>query len=84
MPGLLYDMETHNRLSGFLSFIRLVGTVYFQNHLASFNSLYGHETPVHATSPSLSPIDRHKEWIHNISIVVADRIKSEEERITNR
>ena len=84
MPGLLYDMETHNRLSGFLSFIRLVGTVYFTKHRASFDSLYGHETPVHsynATSPSLSPIDRHKVWIHNISIVVADRIKSEEERI---
>ena len=84
MPGLLYDTETHNRLSGFLSFIRLVGTVYFKKHLASFNSLYGHETPVHsynATSPSLSPIDRHKVWIHNISIVIANRIKSEEERI---
>ena len=56
-----------------------------EKHLASFNSLYGHDTPVHsynATFPSLSPVYRHnKVWIHNISIVVADRIKSEEERI---
>ena len=78
MPGLLYDTETHNCLYGFFVFysIRLVGTVYFKKHLASFNSLYGPETPVHsynATFPSLSPIDRHKVWIHNISIVVADR-----------
>ena len=58
---------------------------YSEEHLASFNSLYGHDTPVHsynATFPSLSPVYRHnKVWIHNISIVVADRIKSEEERI---
>ena len=81
-----YDKETHNRLSVFvLSLVHLVGTVYFKKHLASFNSLYGHDTPVHsynATFPSLSPIDRHKVWIHNISIVVADRIESEKERIT--
>ena len=35
MPGLLYDTGTHNRLTLFvLSFIRLVGTVYFKKHIA--------------------------------------------------
>ena len=85
MTGLLYDTETHNRLSGFLFFIRFVGTVYFKKHFVSFNSLYGTETPVHsynATSPYLSPINRQKFWIHKISIVVANGRKSEEKRIS--
>ena len=64
--------------------IRLVGTVYFSKHLASFNTLYGHETPIHSynsVDSTLSPTERHKKWIEHLTKIIADRIKAEEDRI---
>ena len=48
MPGSLQQTLPHNRSSGFLAFLRLVGKViYFKKHLTAFNSQYGHEAPQH-------------------------------------
>ena len=84
MPGCLNETNPDNRESGFLAFIRLVGTAYFKKHLAAFSSLYNHETPLHlfnSIDSSLSDQERHHKWLQTIRSVVADRITSEEERV---
>ena len=45
MPGCLSETSTTNKKSGFLSFIRLVGTLYFKKYLSAFVSVYGFDTP---------------------------------------
>ena len=82
--GSLHQVQIHERVEGFLCFLRMVGTVYFYKHLASFNALYGHETPTHlynSIDPTLSPQEKHKKWIEAITSVVANHIKTEEERL---
>ena len=69
---------------GFNCFIRMIGSAYFSKHLASFSALNDHETPLHlynSIDQSLNPQKRHKEWIENITSIVSDRIKNEEERV---
>lgn len=45
MPGSMEQVSMNNRASGFLSFLRLIGTAYFKKHLASFISVHNFETP---------------------------------------
>ena len=39
MTGHLDETLTENKHLGFLTFIRLVGTVYFKRHVAAFSSV---------------------------------------------
>ena len=39
MDGSLHETDINTRSSGFLSFIRLIGTIYYKKHLPSFISL---------------------------------------------
>ena len=62
-PGCLHHTLPHNRESGFLSFIRFIGTCYFKKHLPAFITLYGLETPKHlynSIDPSLPPNEKHE------------------------
>ena len=84
MDGSLHETDINTRSSGFLSFIRLIGTIYYKKHLPSFISLDGHETPeqsFNAIDKSLQTQHRHRKWLDRIRTVVADRIKYEEERV---
>ena len=84
MSGSLHQTSIHNQSSGFLSFLRLVGTVYFKKHLAAFNSQYGHEAPQHLINSIDSTVtnqERHQLWLQKIRETVAERITCEEERV---
>ena len=84
LTGSLHQIHPHNRALGFNCFIRMIGLVYFSKHLASFNALNGHKTPLHLYNSidiTLNPQKRHKEWIESITRVVSDHIKNEEERV---
>ena len=69
MPGCLHHTLPHNRESGFLAFIRFIGTCYFKKHLPAFITLYGHETPKHlynSIDSSLQSNVKHKLWLKKI------------------
>ena len=84
LPGHLHETDCSSQSNGFLSFVRLVGTVYFKKHIAAFNSLYSYETSeqlFNSTNPTLSNEARHQNWLKKIREVVAERITTEEERV---
>ena len=69
MTGSLSDTDSSSLSLGFLSFIRLIGTVYFKKNLASVVSKLGIETPVQLFNSFTSTIateERHKQWYENI------------------
>lgn len=73
MVGCLHQ-TSDNKQSGFLSFIRLVGTCYFKKYATAFVALY--KTPLHLYNSSLQPEERHRIWLNTIREVVSDRIIS--------
>ena len=81
-PGCLHHTLPHNRESGFLSFIRFIGTCYFKKHLLAFTTLYGLETPKHlynSIDPSLPPNEKQELWLKKIRNAVSNIITNEEE-----
>ena len=67
--------------SGFLSFVRLIGTAYFKKNLATVVSKLGFETPnqlFNSMKTELSNEDKHKEWYLAIKRVI--RVLSEDQR----
>lgn len=63
--GCLSQTEATNMNAGFLSFIRLIGTVYFKKHLATVVSKLGFETPnqlYNSMNLSLNDEEKHREW----------------------
>lgn len=84
MPGLMAQVNTENRALGFLSFLRLVGAVYFKKHLVSFTTVCNVETPqqlYNSTDSACTPEDRHKLFIQKICSINSERITSEDERM---
>ena len=68
---------------GFLSFVRLIGTLYFKKHLSAFVALKCVQTPVQFfySIAGQTIEERHELWYSNIRGIVSDRICSEEERM---
>ena len=56
-----------SRLFGFLSFVRLVGTVYFKKHLSSFK--YSSPRALFDSYKSSDPISQHKQWLESIRYI---------------
>ena len=84
MEGSLEQTHMSNRETGFLAFIRLIGTCYFKRHLSAFISNKGHSTPVqlyNSIDPSLPAKERHQVWLQEIRKLVSNRITTEEERV---
>ena len=84
MTGCLSNTSQMDKETGFLSFIRLIGTLYFKKHLPAFVALKGHKTPRHlfnSMDNSLQPRKKHEEWLRNIREVISDRILNEEDRV---
>ena len=78
-PGTLADTAPGRKEQGFLSFIRLIGTVYFKKHVVEFS----HTTPraLHAslTQHGLDHVQQQKQFIKYIRGKVWSRIQFEDE-----
>ena len=59
--GTLASTCDTSRESGFLSFVRLIGTVYFKKHLSSFK--YDCPRALFNSFSSSDPISQHKQWL---------------------
>ena len=79
--GCLSQNQPCDVKQGYLSLIRLIGTVYFKKHLSSVVSKLGFETPDQLyknIEPSLSVEERHNQWYLNIKRVIF--VQSEDQR----
>ena len=82
--GSLSDSSSESEMKiGFLSFVRLIGTLYFKKHLSAFVALKCVQTPVQFFNSIAGQTieERHELWYGNIRGIVSDRICSEEERM---
>ena len=68
---------------GYLSFLRLIGTLYFKKHYSAFVSLQGIDTPQHLMNsiPATTLLEQHRAWYNDIRAVVSDRITDENQRM---
>ena len=77
LPGTLADVDIEgNKInSGFLAFLRLIGTAYFKKHSSGFST-----TPDrHVNNPN--PLQQHCSWLDDIRQTIWDRIQFESEMI---
>jgi hypothetical protein len=81
--GSLADIQQNNRDSGFLAFLRLIGTAYFKKHLSSFVSLNGCETPqqLYNSMETVASQEKDRAWITHIRSTVSQHITSEDQRV---
>ena len=80
--GLLCDISEDKREKGFLSFLRLVGTLYFKKHFSAMVSLKNVETPqqlLQSHEESCSK-EKHIAWYNTIRGIVSERISDERDR----
>ena len=78
IPGTLADTDPSVMEEGFLSFIRLIGTVYFKKHL----SVFIQDTPralYNSLTSNMTPIQQHAKFLETIRDGVWDRIQFEDE-----
>ena len=61
----------------FLSFVRLIGTVYFKKHLSSFK--YDCPKALFNSFSCSDPISQHKQWLDCIRSTVWENIEFEDE-----
>jgi hypothetical protein len=76
MPGSLSDTDNTSIKLGYLSFVRLVGTVYFKKNLASIVSKLGLQTPeqlFNSLSPAITDEERHKISRSALETVLLDK-----------
>ena len=73
--GTLCDTCSDSWIFGFLSFVRLVGTVYLKKHLSSFK--YGSPRALFDSYTSSGPISQHKQWLESIRYTVWECIEFE-------
>ena len=85
MPGKLFDTSRTTKDSGFLSFVRLVGTCYFKKNLSAFKANNdSHQAPFHlynSIDSTLPSRNKHELWLTEIHKVVGGRILNEEDRV---
>ena len=71
--------------NNYLSFLRLIGTLYFKKHYSAVVSLRSTETPQQLfnskQSPTGAPKQQHEQWYNDIRAIVSERITNEEERM---
>ena len=80
LPGTLADVNIEgNKInSGFLAFLRLVGTVYFKTH-SSGSSTTPDKHFKKFTNPN--PLQQHCSWLDDIRQTIWDRVQFESEMI---
>ena len=81
-PGTLANitLDTDYK-TGFLSFIRLIGVVYFKKHASGFDTPSPQAHFSKFRNPSLSVNQQHSVWLDDIRQNIWDRIKFENETI---
>ena len=75
--GTLASTCDSSRQLGFLSFVRLIGTVYFKKHLSTFK--YDCPRALLNSFPCSDPISQHKQWLDCIRSTVWENIEFEDE-----
>ena len=82
MPGELSFTTVGTIKENFLSFLRLIGTLYFKKHYSAMVSLRGAETPQHLLKGScMDNAQQHESWHDDIRSIVSNCITSEEDRM---
>ena len=79
IPGTLADTGHDQMEEGFLSFIRLLGTVYFKKHLAEFTLDTPRALYMSLAQDGIGPVQQHKRFIEVIRESVWSRIEFEDE-----
>ena len=79
LPGTLADTVPLTLDNGFLSFVRLVGTMYFKKHLSVFHCNTPRALYMSLEETGLSPREQHKKFIQIIREEVWSRIEFEDE-----
>ena len=81
-PGTLANTNLNSDYkTGFLAFVRLVGTVYFKKHASGFGTA---SPPAHFknfTTPGLTVEQQHSNWLEDIRQNISYRVKFENEMI---
>jgi len=78
-PGTLADTAPGRLDNGFLTFVRLIGTVYFKKHLAEFTVTTPRALYMSFSQSDVGPIQQHKKIIEAIRERVWSRIQFENE-----
>ena len=75
MPGCLSQTCPEVNERGFLAFIRLIGTVYFKQHISTFSSRYACKTPEQLFNSigtqNITDPDKHKLWLDKIRTMIS-------------
>jgi len=79
IPGTLADTAPGRETEGFLSFVRLIGTVYFKKHLAEFVLTTPRALYMSLTQGGVGPMEQHRRFIETIRETVWSRIQFEDE-----
>ena len=81
--GCLSQTVTGNREDGFLAFLRLIGTAYFQKHVSTFSSRLNCQTPRQLINSinGISTKEIHETWLNEIRTITSTLIDTEEERV---
>ena len=79
--GHLCHISEDNKHTGFLSFLRFIGCLYFKKHYSAIASLKSIETPQQLFHSF--PSKQHTAWYNAIRGIVSDRITQEEERMSS-
>ena len=66
IPGTLAHTAPGRLEEGFLSFVRLIGTVYFKKHLSEFIVNTPRALYMSLTQSSVGPMQQHKQFIQAI------------------
>ncbi len=68
---------------GFLSFLRLIGTLYFKKHISAMASLKNVETPqqLYNSITEASIKEKRVAWYNTIRSIVCERISDERDRV---
>ena len=79
----LSDTTPTEQKSGFFSFMRLIGALYFKRHNSAFFVHHSCETPeqLFDTIKANNEEEKHLKWMDIIRQVVSERILAEDERV---
>ena len=84
-PGTLADTGlTNNQFeTGFLAFLRLVGSVYFKKHKSGFSQSTPRSHYCTFQNLGLTPLESHEQWIEDIRTKVGERCQFENQMVSS-
>ena len=79
IPGTLADTAPDRVEEGCMSFVRLIGTIYFKKHVAQFTVNTPRALYMSLTQSDVAPMQQHKKFTGVIRETVWSRIQFEDE-----